>query len=151
MKTLIAIVTTFILLCLNSCCTKKDCQGIENLNTVQISNFSKLDADSIAVEIFENGSNFNTRLDCVYTSAIFETSGNLESTIQLSENVDINHDYKITFLRLGKVYTLTSFETEKITCNTCFPYHPANDYYNKLVSYSVNGLQQNSSELTISK
>lgn len=151
MKKVIAIVTTFILFCFSSCCTKKKCYDFYDSNGVQISNFSKLDADSIAVEIFENGSNFMSRIDSVFTSATFENSNNLEATIQLSENVDRNHDYKITFLSLGKVYTMTSFETEKVTCNNCFPYHPANDYYKKLVSYKVNGQLQYSSELTIEK
>jgi len=136
---------------LSSCCTKKDCDGFDSLNEIQLLNFSASEVDSIALEIFESNSNFTNRIDSSFTSAHDRSGGVTEFIIFMNENINKSHAYKITLISTGQVYKVTSFETSGETCNSCFPYHPSSDYFNVLNSYSINGQKQNNSSLTISK
>ncbi len=143
--------TTVIILVISSCCTNKECDGFDNLNEIQLLNFDASDVDSLAFEIYESNSNFTLRIDSSFISAHGRTSGDPDLIIFMPESINRGHDYKITLFSNGEVYIVTNFETNKETCNTCFPYHPSSDYYNVLSSYNVNGQKQNSSLLTITK
>jgi hypothetical protein len=46
---------------------------------------------------------------------------------------------------------LTGFEIKKEGCNSCFPYRPESDFYNKLIGYQVNGQKQTGSQIKIYK
>jgi len=135
---LLAILITAIILAFNSCCTKMYCLGWDEANEIALQNFTSDELDSIALETFQVGSGFTNRIDSIFKSG---TNGDYPH-ISLTRNFSKSHEYKITILSTGQVYTLTNFETKKESCNKCFPYHPEDDYYDELVSYSVNGETQ---------
>ena len=141
--TLLIIVTT-IAFFLDSCCTKKECLGFESLNEIQLFNFSPEDADSLVAETYSN-SNFTNRLDSSFVKARGRDSNDKDLIIFLSNRIAKDNSYKITFLSLGKVYSITNFETSLKECNC-----PGDDYP-VLNSYQVNGQKQNTSLLSITK
>src|SRR5215203_597728 len=124
-----------------SCCTEMACLGWDELNEITLENFTSDELDSIALETFQVGSGFTNRIDSILKQGHL-TSGNF-ANLYLTRNFSKSHEYKITILSTGQVYTLTNFETKKEACNSCFPFHPSDDYYNDLVSYDINGQKQN--------
>lgn len=131
---------------INSCiCTKKYCVGFDNLNEIQLNGFSTVESDSVAVEIFNSGSNFTDRIDSSFTSAIVSVALDTNMFIKVQENIHTNHDYKITLISTGQFYKLTDFITRKVECNC------PSDLYNVLDSYSINGQKQSNLPLAISK
>ncbi len=133
---------------ISSCCTKKDCDA--ESNDIRLENFAAQDIDSIAVEIYESNSNFTNRLDSSFKVTYF-TQYDSSFHISINENLNKEHDYKITMLSNGNTYTITDFETSKEKCNDCFPYHPASDYYDVLTGYTINGQKQVGDIITIVK
>ena len=142
-----------LLFSLSSCCTKKKCFDAENLREIKLLNLSVEEGDSVLVEVFENNSNFTAKLDSSISVVTIGSEAELMSyySVYLPENVQFNHDYRITILRYAEVYTLSQFEIDKEGCNSCFPIRPKNDFYNKLVSYFVNGTKVNKSALELKK
>jgi len=131
-------------LAINSCCTKKDCFGFDDLNEIQLLNFTANDVDSIGLEIFVSGSNFTNRIDSSFTSAHRRTIGDTDLIVFMHEKISKSHEYKLTLLSTGQVYKLSNFEIRKEECNCPF------DKYNVLDSYVLNGQKINSVSLTIS-
>jgi hypothetical protein len=129
---------------INSCCTKKYCLGFDNLNEIQLLNFTANDVDSIGLEIFVSGSNFTNRIDSSFTSAHGRTTGDTVLIIFMPEKISKSHEYKFTLLSTGQVYKLSNFEIRNEECNC------PSDKYNVLDSYVINGQKINSSSLTIS-
>lgn len=139
MKNIIFCICTIgLFLAINSCCTKKYCLGFDDLNEIQLLNFTPNDVDSIALEIFVSGSNFTDRIDSSFTNA--DTHLIISMPIKISKS----HEYKITLLSTGQVYKLSDFEIRKEECNC------PSDKYDVLDSYFVNGQKINSSSLTVS-
>jgi hypothetical protein len=130
---------------INSCCTKKYCLGFDDLDKVQLLNFTANDVDSIALETFVSGSNFTDRIDSSFTNAHGRAKGDPDLIIFMPEKISKSREYKITLLSTGQVYKLSNFKTRKEECNC------PSDQYNVLDSYVLNGQKQNSSSLTISK
>ncbi len=129
---------------INSCCTKEYCLGFDDLNEIQLLNFTANDVDSIGLEIFVSGSNFTNRIDSSFTSANGGTMGDKDLIIFMPEKISKSHEYKLTLLSTGQVYKLSNFEIRKEECNC------PSDKYNVLDSYVLNGQKINSGSLTIS-
>ncbi len=128
----------------SACCTKKGCLGFDKLNEIRMLNFSANEVDSIAFEIFPANSNFTSRIDSSFTRAHASAAGDNNQIIFMPEHVNKAHDYKITLLSTGQVYTLTNFETLKEECNCRY------DKYDVLNTYSVNGQQVPGPVLSVS-
>jgi hypothetical protein len=128
---------------LHSCCTKKACSG--NIRNIKMIGFNINDLDSVVVETFQK--NTTLRVDSILTHGYFGDSTYCE--LPLLQDIDPNQDYKITVITTQQIYLLTNINTQQQSCNTCFPYHPANDYYTSLKSYTVNGQMQSNSVVEI--
>ena len=139
------ILTTGLLIAISSCCTKKNCGGFEDINKIQLLNFTPNDVDSIAFETFVSGSNFTDRIDNSFTNAHGRGTGDTTLFIFMPQNISKSHEYKITLLSTGQVYQLANFMIRKEECNC------PSDKYNVLDSYVVNGQKVYSNSLTISK
>ena len=120
------------------------CLGFDDLNEIELLNFTSNDVDSISLETFVSGSNFTTRIDSSFTNAHGRTTGDTDLIIFMAEKISKTNEYKITILSTGKIYKLSNFEIRKEECNC------PSDKYNVLDSYVVNGQKINSSSLTIS-
>ncbi len=137
-----------LLFVINSCCTKKGCIGADEIYEINFYNFSKNDLDTITIISYSKYSNFSTIIDSSVTRA-----SNLGDYFSAYTNNRINTDldYKIKLVSTGQVFTLTEFEIEKEGCNSCFPYRPEHDFYNKLSGYQLNGQKQTGSQIKVYK
>jgi hypothetical protein len=142
-KKLLFISIISALLGLHSCCTKKSCSG--DVRVIKMINFDTSKLDSIKIETFQKNSTI--RVDSVFTK-IYGADSNY-CFLSLLQDIDPNKDYKITIVSTQQVYLLSNFVTQQQTCNTCFPSHPANDYYTSLKDYSINGMEQYNGVLQI--
>ena len=133
---------------LNSCCHKKYCEGFEDISIMSLFNFSAADVDSISIEVFEISGSGKVRLDSVFTQGFQSASGSSMFTVYMPENLHQNHDYRVTFSSTNQVYILSSFVTQKTSCNNCF-INILNDDYRGLYSYTVNGQVQYYNDLRI--
>lgn len=131
-----------------ACCTKKDCEGADEIFEIQFYNFSQTDLDTIKVISFSKNQNFSVIIDSSVTQA--SDRGGYFSAYTVNR-INTNLDYKIELPGTGLVYTLMGFETEKEGCNSCFPYRPKSDLYNKLNSYRLNGVKQTGNQIKIYK
>ena len=148
MKPLFYLTTTIgLFITLTSCCTKKDCEGFGD--EFYLSGFVYADVDSISVETFKSNTNFTNRTDSLFTRA--NDWGSTEYSAYLKKNLDVTLDYKITLLSTKQVYKISGFEIGRVTCNKCFPYHPANDYVDSLEGYFLNGQKKQNYRIKISK
>lgn len=137
-----------LLLGLNSCCTKKYCIGADDIYEIEFYNFSQADLDTITIINYVKNTNFSTSIDSSTTQA--NSTGDY-FTAYTNNKINIDLDYKIKLFSTGQVFTLTGFEIEKEGCNSCFPYRPESDFYNKLNAYQVNGQKQTGSQIKIYK
>ncbi|MFM2286637.1 MAG: hypothetical protein RLZZ543_2134 [Bacteroidota bacterium] len=137
-----------IVLGLNSCCTKKECIDSGEIYEINFYNFSPDEIDSIMIYSYSKNSNFNLIIDSSFSQA--SLNGDY-STAYISNRINTDFDYEVLVLSTGQVITLTGFEVEKKRCNSCFPYRPESDYYEKLNSYFVNGQKQSGSIISIYK
>ena len=125
---------------LSTCCTKKKCNSVDEINEIKMLNFVANDVDSVAVETFPGNSNFAYRTDSMFTSAHGRDAGDTELIIFMNKNINISSDYKITLMSTGQVYKLTGFTNRKQSCNSCFP--RGHDYVSVLDKYNVNGTEK---------
>ena len=133
---------------INSCCTKKYCVGADEIYEINFYNFSETDLDTITIISYTKNSNFSTIID----SSITQASKSGDSFSAYTNNkINTDLDYKIKLISTGQVYTLTGFEVEKEGCNSCFPYRPEGDFYNKLNGYVLNGQKQTGTQIKVYK
>lgn len=133
---------------LNSCCSKKDCTGSDEIYEIRFSNFSQEDLDTIYVISYVKNSGFSIMVDSFSTRADL----NVDFFSAYTHNrINPDYDYKIKIVSTGSEFNLTDFEIEKKGCNSCFPYRPESDFYNRLASYSVNGQKQFVDQIIIYK
>lgn len=137
-----------LLLGLNSCCTKKGCIGADEIYEINFYNFSQNDLDTITIISYSKNTNFTTVIDSCVTQA--NLTGDYFSAYT-NNRINTDLEYKIKLFSTGQVFTLTGFEIEKEGCNSCFPYRPESDFYNKLIGYQVNGQKQTGSQIKIYK
>lgn len=133
------VLTAFMALWLSACCTKKDCSGFDAINTVQLSDFSPEEVDSIFIEVFPAATGFTASVDSSFTSAIGGYGSDSVWSIQLPERLNSFHDYQITLLSNGLVYQIENLNKNRKKCNNCFL---RKDDFDALSSYEVNGQQQ---------
>ena len=137
-----------IVLGLNSCCTKKECIDSDEIYEINFYNFSEAELDSIKIYSYTKNSNFGIAIDSSYTQA--SLIGDFYSAFT-NNRINTDLDYRILLISTGQVFTLTGFEIEKAGCNSCFPFRPESDFYNKLNGYLVNGQKQEGSIIKIFK
>ena len=115
--------------------------------------FTAEEVDSIALEIFQSGSNFSERIDSNFTSAHVRSTNYPDLFLSLHENISTDHDYKVTLLSdgTGQIYVVNNFTKKKEECNRCFPDSPSSNYYDVLESFEVNGEKINNYDLSITK
>ena len=145
--TLTVLIVGFLLV-VNSCCTKKYCMGTDDLNEIKFYNFSQAELDTIIILSYPKNANFTASLDSFITQAT--NTGDYFSA-NTNDNLNTHLDYKIKLTSTGEVFTLTNFEVEKVGCNSCFPYRPKDDFYNKLTAYQINGQKQYGNQIKILK
>lgn len=133
---------------INSCCSKKYCVSADNIYEIKFYQFSQADLDTITILSFLKNSNFTSSVDSFTTEG--SNNGDYFSA-NMIDNLNINLDYKIILTSIGKVFTLTDFETQKVGCNGCFPYQPKDDFYDKLIAYQINGQRHSGNEIKINK
>ena len=124
-----------IVLLISSCCDRKEC--IDSIYEIQLVNFTPQETDSIAVISYQKNTNFTIKVDSFFTSA---NNGNSIQFLSGNE-FNLNLDYKIEFLNIGKVYFLNNFTLVKTVCVDCIPF--GKSYYDALGYYYVNGQKQN--------
>ncbi len=137
-----------LLLGINSCCTKKECIGADEIHEINFYNFSQADLDTIIIISYSKNSDFASPIDSSVTQA--STIGDYFSAYT-DPRINTELDYEVKLLSTGQVFTLTDFEIKKEDCNSCFPFRPESDFYNKLNSYQVNGQKQTGSQIKIHK
>jgi len=136
------------ILVFNSCCTKKYCYGVDDLDNISFYGFSQQDLDSIVIKKYNKNTNFQHILDSVFIEPEHFISNNEYEMLYLTDNFVIDYDYEVELLSTGQVYAFTDFTVEKKKCNKgflCF------DYFESLESYKVNGEKQTDSYLRINK
>lgn len=151
MKIVLSILTIGLFLILSSCCTMKDCNGFDEISEISLVNFAANELDSIAVESFAGNTNFVSRIDSFFISHVERSDNDSSFVIYIPERIKINLDYKITFISTSQTYFLTNIETIERMCNTCFPYHPSEDFFKELKSYNINGKKQYNRSIIITK
>lgn len=131
---------------LSSCCTKKDCVNVFDLNEIKLIDFERSELDSIVISAYSNDGTFSTLIERSFTSSVEEQGDEIifYSSIDLSPN----NDYRIEFLTLGTTYEITNIETQLQVCNSCFL---TKDEYEVLSTYHLNNTQITSSTFLISK
>ena len=133
---------------INSCCTKKDCTGADDIYEINFYNFSLEDLDTIILISYSKNTNFTTIIDSSVTKADLKAD---YFSAYTNHKLNTDFDYKIKLFSTLHVYTLTGFEIEKKGCNTCFPYRPESDFYNKVSGYQINGQKQIGNQIKIYK
>lgn len=133
---------------LNSCCTKKDCIGSDEIYEIRFYNFSQEDLDTIYVISYIKNSGFLTIVDSFSTGAV---SNGAFYSAYTHNRINPENDYKIKLVSTGNEFNLTDFEIQKEGCISCFPNRPESDFYNKLTAYSVNGQKQFNVQINIYK
>ena len=130
------------------CCTKKECEGADEIREVQLINFSTADVDTVICMRFQKNTGFTSPVDSIFTAAS-ERGG--VHILHLQSNLDITYDYVINLPGPGSEYKLSQFKTDKEGCGNCFPYRPQSDYYNRLSSYEVNAVRQSAEQINLYK
>ncbi len=131
---------------LNSCCTKKDCNGLDACS-LNLYGFTDLENDSILLKSFELNSNFQTQIDSFYTNVYFSS----DSSYYLLDIYKLDKDYQVFIPKYNKTISLSQYKYKKVGCNSCFPFRPKSDLYDVLESVNLNGVNTNRSELNIYK
>jgi hypothetical protein len=144
----LTVLTIILVFGINSCCTKKGCLGADDIYEISFHNFTQAELDTIIIISYVRNSDFTALIDSTVTKAT-ENGGFFSA--YTNNKIDTDLDYKVELISTGHVFTLTGFEIEKAGCNTCFPYRPESDFYNKLNSYLINGQKQAGSQITIFK
>lgn len=137
------------LLVLNSCCQKKYCDGVNDVNVIELHNFSPDDVDSILITTYLKNTDLCNSLDSFYYAPEKENVGDNMFVVLLPNKLNTDLDYKLYFKNIDKTYLLTDFSTKKVECNYCFPI--GHDDVTVLDSYLVNGQKQTLSNLQITK
>lgn len=152
MKILRVYLTVLILILLNGCCYKKKCEGFDGQSTITLHNFSRDDTDSIAMEVFEIGTNGKTRIDSSFRQASDFSNTDSTFTLHLSRGLRHNYSYTITFCskNMGQVYTISDFKTSTEQCDNCM-IKSQNPDFELLRTYTLNGQIQYSATLHIKK
>jgi hypothetical protein len=119
-----------------ACCTKKDCEDAGVISEIEFYNFSQHDVDTIIVYSYIKNTNFAIPIDS-FTTQRCEGSG--DPYYAYTGILSFDKDYRIVLAGTGQAFTVSSIETEKHGCNTCFPYRPESDYYIRMKSYLLNG------------
>jgi len=133
LKYFVIILLSFLI---SSCCGKKKCT--DTVYEIQLINFTMPQADSIIIISYQK--NTTVKVDSIFTTAKNSQTNNSLLVISFLNGLNINWDYKIRFVSIGKEYLLNKFSLQKTTCNSCFP--SGHDYYDALDSYYMNGQKQ---------
>lgn len=133
---------------LNACCTKKTCEGSDDIHEIHFYNFSASDVEYITLVSYPQNSNFAVPLDSVY---MFATLVDGHYSAYANNTISMERDYKVKLYNSGEVFTLSGFELEKKGCNKCFPKRPDSDLYNVLKGYSVDGQPKGGDQINIYK
>jgi hypothetical protein len=123
----------------SSCCHKKLCTN--DVVEIPIVNFTMQEADSVIVISYQKNTNFTAKVDSVFTAAKNSQVNASLLVIPFIHGLNIDLDYKIRFVSIGKIYLLNNFSLNKSECNSCFPW--GHDYYDALDSYYINGQKRN--------
>jgi hypothetical protein len=145
---ILTVIAVLLLFVVNSCCTKIYCLGADDIYEIEFYNFSQADLDTITILSYPINSNFSISVDSFVTQAS-KTGDHFSANTK--DKLNTNLDYKIKLASTGQVFTLTNFEIEKEGCNSCFPYRPKSDFYNKLNAYQINGQRQSVNQIKIFK
>lgn len=126
------------------CCTKKDCEGADEIYELYFVNFFAADVDTVIIKSYEQNSGFTSPVDSIIATA---TERGTAFVLHLNNHLNVSYDYQLSLPGIGANYYLTGFKTEKEGCGNCFPYRPQSDYFNRLSSYEVNGLRQSGEQI----
>lgn len=137
------------ILALNSCCQKKNCIGANDINEIELHNFTADNVDSILITTYLKNSDLSNLIDSFYYTAKSRQDGDNVFIIELPNKLNINLDYKLYLKNIDQTFLLTDFSTKKIECNSCFPL--GHDYVTIIDDYLVNGQKQAISNLQITK
>ena len=137
------------LLVLNSCCQQKDCIGANDINEIELHNFTADNVDSILITTYLKNSDLCSLIDSFYYTARSIPAGDSIFIVELPNKLNMDLDYKLYFKNINQTYLLTDFSTKKIECNSCFPF--GHDYVPIMDNYLVNGQKQIMSNLQITK
>lgn len=140
--TLIALVW----LSISSCCTKKYCLGVEDMDEIWFYNFANNALDTIVIKRFSKNTNFSTVVDSSTTITNYFSSSKSPQIIRLTSNLTVDFDYKVEIISTGQSFKISDFVVKKERCNTGFL---CNDYFNALHNYKVNGQTRSDRTLTI--
>lgn len=130
---------------LNSCCQKKSCIGVDDIQGIELVYFTESDMDSAMMVTYEKNSDFCTSID---TFKLLEYEYNQVDSVGIllmKERLNTNLDYKLIMPFINQSYELTEFILKKQECNYCFP--TGYDHYTVLESYQINGKKTTKSGL----
>ena len=137
-----------LLLMITSCCTKMDCDGVDEINEILLLNFSSTEVDTVIWMRFSKNSGFTIPVDSIITTA---SERGTDLVLNLKNKLDVAYDYQMYLPATASNYRLSGFKVSTEGCNNCFPFRPQSDYYNKLSSYEVNAVRQHGEQIVIYK
>lgn len=117
-----------VLLGINSCCTKKYCAGVEDIN-IKLLGFSLQELGELTLVNTTQNDTVETFVNIQDEDGFF---------LQMSSKFNIENSYTLYIDSTGASYSLSSFKTSKSKCNTGFM---CRDYVYHLKSYKVNGVE----------
>ena len=115
------------------------------IQTIQFTNFTQQEVDSVILTSYEATSNYTYRLDSAVIHGIEYDSLRYYAATSL---IHIDRDYKVRIKLTGQIYKISGFTTQKTVCN---PSIFNKTYFNKLSGYTINGEKIINSEIEITR
>lgn len=127
----------------HSCCHMKGCP--EELTSIELSNFSISELDTICVKKYAKNSNFLKAEDSIFAQ-FYEDDSTYKIPLDGRDSngaaivYSYDKDYAVYLNGLKKTYKITNITTKDEKCNTCYPIGYTT--YRKMDFYNINGALQ---------
>lgn len=133
--TLVSVVVLTLLLA-GSCCSKKGACPAIQFDNIQLYNFSYSEvADSVTLIVYDSRSSFGIIKDSGFVK-VERTPDSSVFRINLG-NMKVDDDYALRVIKLNKIYRVSGFTGNKISCGKCF-LRNNNQFGYELSGYRVN-------------
>ncbi len=115
------------------------------IQTIQFTNFTRQEVDSVILTSYDATSDYTKRLDSIVIHGIEYDTLKYYAPTSL---IHIDRDYKVWLKVTGQIFKISDFTTQRTVCN---PSIFNKTYFNKLSGYTVNGEKISNSVIEIIK
>lgn len=136
------------ILIFTSCCTKKECVGSDDINSIRFYGFDEQDLEGVVIKRYAKGAGFQSVIDSVVIVVEYSMANTTYQEVNLTNDVPFEYDYRIEVTGINQSFTMTDFVIKEEECNDGLL---CSDHFNVLDSYQVNGVIQNYGDLRIEK